>query len=659
MSAHRRFLELRRRHAQEAWLAHVSDPARERVVAIMAEWLVGAIDLLPSSIPGYGMADVAAPVRIGDRLRDQGFGALAVSLEALLSTGRAETEPAPLRAGMALGEALAHAVAARPTEPLLRLAHWVLGLNGALQVPYDAALTELAQADPRVRFAVRRLLRERVRTFNRDPQRVALCASQAPMARWIDARAETGDDLRGLWDGGAGHDEFRMHDSLHFDWIRRLDARAFMALLHRFAIPGPVANLLKAMSWQKNLGDLASLLRQAPPVMVQTEGRVVAGVSTVLLLGTAARKLQERTRETDDGQPLSWLPCAAASETEDAIKALVGAVFSRRDGPGLARLWLCRLLNEDTASNVWNLPLLPLPAPSPEHQGRSIVGALVQALASRLPYPASADDELRTADALQRWPCLLASIATAVLSTDAAEVRSSSALLASLIQLDLIQTVVLDRFLASPDGIAADIVRHALRSEPDPSTWFEALWSSKAVALSRERRWRGDDAQAGYDACNAALVAVAVGVIAASRFARPTEAQQSLFTTVNAAVAGQLLAPTRSDPGLGWHKARRTCMALWPRLFAGHDEAQRSRLLADLLRPFVRPTETFAWDLVELARAGVSAEAIGSALRSLGHAPVTLIDIILFDKARRGDGSRVTWHEARILESLRSALAGG
>ncbi|ACK86380.1 hypothetical protein [Methylorubrum extorquens] len=657
MSAHRRFLELRRRHAQEAWLAHVRDPARGRVVAILADWFVGAIDLLPSSIPGQGMADVAAPVRIGDLLRDQGFGTLAASLEAFLSSGRAETDPAPLRAGMALAEALAHAVATRPSEPLVRLAHWLLGLHGTLPHPYSVALTERAQADPRIRFAVRRLLRERVRTFNRDPQRVALCASQAPMARWIDARAETGDDLRGLWEGGLGHDEFRLHDSLHFDCIRRLDARAFMALLHRFAIPGPVANLLQAMSWQRHLGDLASLLRQAPPVRVQTNGMVVRGGLAVLLLGTAARKLQELTRGTDDdGQPLSRLTCAAASETEDAIEALVEAVFSRGDGPELARLWLSRLLKEDTTSNVWNLPLLPLPTPSPDSQGRSIVGVLVQALASRLPQPVFADDELRATDASQRWPCLLASVATAALGAEAEDVCPPGALLARLIQLDLVQTVDIDRFMTNPDGIAADIVRCALRSEPDPSAWFEALWSSKAVALSRERRWRGDDPQAGYDACNAALVAVAVGIVFASPVAQPTGAQQTLFTAVNAAVAGQLLAPTRSDPGLGWHKARRACMALWPHMFAARD-AERSRLLADLLRPFARPTETLAWDLVALARAGVSAEDIGSALRSLGHDPAALIDVILSDRARRGEGSRVTWHETHDLEALGRAVA--
>lgn len=658
MSAHRRFLELRQRRAREAWSCHVGDPARERTVAVLTDWLVGAVELLPSTIPGHGMAEVAAPVRIGDRLRDRGLGQTAEALEAFLSSGSSQTEPMAIRAGMALGEALAQAVASRPEEPLVRLTHWLISGHATLLDPYLVILTERARLEPRIRFAIRRLLHARVETFGRDPQRVALCASQAPMTRWLEARAERGDGLRGLWEGGLGHDVFRLYDSLHFDWIRRLDERAFTVLVQRFAIPGPATDLLRAMAWQRNLGDLASLLRRAPTVAVEPDGTVVRGGLTILLLGTASYMMQERTRRIDeDGRRLSRLPAAAARDVEDAIETLVHAVFARRDGSGLAKLWLRRILWEDMASNVWNLPLLPLPSLGHESQGRSIVSVLIQGLASRLPYPASADDELREADASERWPCLLASVATVALSDDAEVARSASTLLARLIRSDLTQSIGLDRIMGHPYRVAGSVIRSALRHEPDPAAWFAVLWSSKEATLSRERRWTGDTSHGSLDTCNAALVAVAVGLAAVAPAPLPSEAQRSLFGAVNAAIAGQLLAPTRSDPGMLWHKARRACLALWPRLFAECDASRRSRLLADLLRPFARPTETLAWDLVELAHAGVSADDIGSALRSLGHEPASLIAVVLSDRRNRGDGSRITLHEVQVLEALERDLA--
>jgi hypothetical protein len=78
--------------------------------------------------------------------------------------------------------------------------------------------------------------------------------------------------------------------------------------------------------------------------------------------------------------------------------------------------------------------------------------------------------------------------------------------------------------------------------------------------------------------------------------------------------------------------------------------------LAELLRPFVRPTETFGWDLAELTNAGVSAADLQTALKILDRDLVMLIDIILSDATRRGESSRITWHELRTLETLRNAM---
>ncbi len=99
-------------------------------------------------------------------------------------------------------------------------------------------------------------------------------------------------------------------------------------------------------------------------------------------------------------------------------------------------------------------------------------------------------------------------------------------------------------------------------------------------------------------------------------------------------------------------------MALWPRILVAHDSAQRSGLLTNLLRPFARPTDILAWDLVAITHAGTLPTT--SAWRSKALAMIRpLIDAVLADRARRGDKSRMTSHETQALEALGRALAYG
>lgn len=649
MSELRTYLERRRQQEAAAWFAHTADPARGTVVAALSDWLTTAVEALPTSIPAHGLGDVAAPDRLGDRLRALALPDRAATLEAFLASENGDGSEASLQAGMAFGEALAHAVASRP-KGLARLANWLCGIHDELTYAYAKTLKSRAHTESVVRFALRRLLRTQIETFNRDPRSVALCSSSAPITRWIEAR-DKGDELRALWDGGLGHNDFRIHDSLHFDLLRRVDPRAFTALLCRFAIPGPAANLLESMAWDEDLSDLAALLARAPRLSIRQGRWIERGALTVLLLATAAGELQKRARcATGDDRKTRSLSAVDALVLEHAVLVITDALLGRPDGPELARLWLHRLFWEDASWNVWELPLLPLPSPSPENCGRTLIGVLVQAIASRLPSLSHPEDDLRATDELQRWPRLLTHLAVSALGSGESGEVSPASLLARLVKADLTETVGLDRLIGSPNRLAASLVRHTVLAEADPVRWFTMLWFSREVALSRERRWTCEDPQSSYDGCNAALLTAAIGLAAATPLGPPSHAQRSLFVAVADAIAGQVLAPTRIDVGAHWQMARRACVALWARMRSATQPDPMA--LSDLLRPFVRPSETFAWDLIELARAGVATRDITAALRTLGHDLANLLGIIRSDVSRRGERSRITRDESRTLDTL-------
>lgn len=225
-------------------------------------------------------------------------------------------------------------------------------------------------------------------------------------------------------------------------------------------------------------------------------------------------------------------------------------------------------------------------------------------------------------------------------------------LLDRLVRADLVGMTGLDRLMRAPNRLGTGLIRQVILGAPNPTEWFEGLWTSREVALSRDRRWREDGASAGYDGCNAALVAVAMGIAAATPIGEASDLQRALFVVVSSAVSGQVLAPTRGDPGFGWQSARRACAALWPRLALESGPSSPMPALQTFLGPFARPTETFAWDLVELTRAGVSCVAIERAVWAAGHDLVALLDAILSDAWRRGESSRLACDELGLLEAL-------
>lgn len=529
-----------------------------------------------------------------------------------------------------LGLATADAVAGCPTSVVWHFSRAILTPD--MWEAFETELTSRLRADQILFERFSALAATIVDEEVADP---ASCVPRHAREHFLAAISEwaASSDLASLNHALPGTDLYWGPSAELLPFVRALSRETFVTLLARFRIPHPVQAAIADRAITEDVQEIAALLRLAPATYDGDGVRIVSTIAP-LLLWAGIEHLRRRIRWPDDQEE-------AEDSNEEALTAdlawaaseFTGAAFERSDGRSLCFAWATALIRD----LAWRLHqtgrMPPLASDSGVAPAWFALNALVGHPSSRSwtgwRCPALASDDAYFGAVAATLPAIEANDPSGL----AHERLPIPTGLDDAAGIEAIQTAV--SLAAGPSDWIHQTLGWTISQSPAPAESWSQLWRSIIPFRERDLHRLGRKLETGSDAVAKVVWAIGLGALdwlSASDDATTIAAHDSLYPHLyDAALECWLTAPV---PEEFWSNAVIHIAVRWSRLMRRRGEAedqtsaapvQESHILANIIGPFVAPSEHFLRMLRSLQRNGTSMSTIRDSLIANGS---SLDDIV-------------------------------
>lgn len=508
---------------------------------------------------------------LASELRRAGFGRFASAIGArAASEGTIEAEP---DVETALAFALADYAAHVPDAARFEVVDQLLGRDRVSWHSFQSRVVNRLNADPAALQSLKDRLAAEPALLVTAPSTVAMHSGVAPAA--FAQRHCQGASVRDMW--GAGFSAVHLRSTMEHAVVRQSDPAGWIGILERHTFPEPVHGIVECSAFE-SVDDLVPLLSAAAPAFDE-QGRWSSDRFVVFPLIAAACVILQRLAGSGSDSPE---PDEAAFG--NALDALVSTLATRADFLWLGHAWLQRLAWEANSFKVW-------PPGTP-----TMVAAC---LARRLNAIEDPMAWIGKEDELFRLDRLIAALLPLAHSARPAE---AGALLTSVIERNLVDTISLPEAISSSGTLVTTTLSLALSVETDLAGWFSGVWRNCFAVRDRHRHHAGRAALGGRDA-GAMAIACGTAVIA-TRYRDPEAADAigDLWELVRAAVVETDLT-TRSGQGSVAPVAARWLALSFSTVHRAADGVKRKARLSSFLGPLNTDLHAQA-GLVDLLVAG-------------------------------------------------------